>query len=183
MFSVEPFRENIYVSYLFGYTHCPFCTIVNDRVLKYDGIPYSTISVVLMYDNYKKSMELFYCLLCETLFTYSHQFEINEHSYDYYHAYIISKFEYENKVIIGTPHFESIFSLCEEIKENKLNNLTFKCTCSNNPSSPNCTFPESKYPGCYNKCEKSFALNEISELLINNPDLLLIPNNTKRAIK
>jgi len=181
MFSVEPFRENIYVSYLFGYTHCPFCTIVNERVLKYDGISSSTstIKVTLMYDDYKKSMELFYCLLCETLFTRSHQFEFNKYTNQFDHdAFIISKFEYENKVIIGTPHFESIFNLCEEIKGKKLNNLTFTCTCGNNPSGSECIFLE-KY--CIYK--KSFVLNEIKILSINNHDLSLIPNNTKRAIK
>ena len=188
MFSVELFRKNIY-TYYYNHIKCPLCQISNNNKNKYDGVEdnVTNVSIIFHKDNYAMLRHFYYCLFCETLFSISHPFEINNYSTyhinNFWHVYIISEFKYENEVIIGTPHFESIFSLCKDIKENKLNNITFTCTCDDNPTSSNALLPEMQYPKYYNKCCKSVKLNKITEVNIGNRNLLLFPNNTKRAIK
>jgi len=187
MFSVEPFKKNIFtvVSFDHGYT-CPLC-----KKFLYDDNKYevekkkNVINVKITYCDKNIIRHMRYCLHCEILFNFSHKFEFPGILESVYHTYIISKFEYENKVVLGSPHFSSFFDASKEIQERKFDNITFTCTCNNSNTNPNCAFPKELYPKFYKECEKSFVLEDVTDLCINEDKntIVLIPKNTKPALK
>jgi len=186
MFEVKPFRENIYVHYdWYNGTVCPLCDNYKSLNKKYEMdngyiVKKNVVGLDIKYGD-KEVKSIYYCLNCETLFTRSHAFALNGLHNRIDHAYIISKFEYKNKVLIGTPSFDSILSFCKAIQDQKLANLTFSCTCANGPSDPKAFYPETEYPNNY-KCQGDFVINGVIGLH-QIPELYLIPKNTKQALK
>lgn len=187
MFQIDQFKENIYIHRVWcnNYGICPLCYNAQNHSNHNNYGNYSNIMfVALRYDNGKKTRGLDYCLRCQTFFSRSHKFEDNDSTGDYgniYHVFLISEFKYENKVVVGTPYFNSLSELIRGIQQNKFQSLTFTCSCANNPSSSKARYPEKFYPKYYDKCTKSFTLNDIIEICIDNN--VTIPSSTKPAIK
>jgi len=176
---VKPFKEIedkvIFIQDNYGTINCPLCGFTIYKCNKYDGAYYNVIDLCIK-DQDQEVTWLRYCLNCETLFSVSHKFE-HGNCYTLEYVYIISEFKYEDKVILGTPFFDSYFSLTKEIQDKKLTSLTF--TCQDNSSDPEAYYPESEYPEYYDKCHKSFIIENIIDIYLDCLELSLIPTRTK----
>jgi len=177
MLQVKPFNQNIFFSYVREFFNIYYyrCSLCNNFVYngnKYDivadsnNIKACVIDISLKYDG--GVYFLFYCLHCETLFDPSHRCEFTCIE-PYFNLRIISKFEYENNVVIGTPYFDSFFSFEKEIQDKKFNNIILTCACR---------FPEC--PAMLGGL-KNVTINNISSVFTKN-SLCLIPKNTKSAL-
>ena len=130
MVKVNPFKENVDTNYdkINTYTKCPLRDKHEyESSNKYDGVNGNNIILAcLEFDSGKLERYFLYCLCCENLFFTIKDFNEKTNNFIHY-FYVISEFEYEYKVIIGTPIFDSFFNISKEIHEKKLNSLTFTC--------------------------------------------------------